>query len=74
MPIYEFTCSKCETKFEKLMKRMGSDEQPACPKCGSAKTDRALSVFAVNAEGSRPDAPAGGMCGCGKVPGSCGMN
>jgi len=72
MPLYEYACKDCNTRFEKLVKSMSSTEKVACPKCGSPKTERALSVFAVRAApaaaGSAP------TCGhCGGAPGSCRM-
>lgn len=74
MPIYEYTCQSCNKKFEQLVRSMSSDEKCKCPECGSPKTARNLSVFAVGAESSRgsSDAP---MCGrCGGAPGSCGLD
>jgi putative FmdB family regulatory protein len=75
MPIYEYTCRACETKFEQLVRTMSGDNQFKCPSCGSNQTARALSVFAVGAEGSK-SSPANGdlpMCGrCGE-PGPCAM-
>jgi putative FmdB family regulatory protein len=74
VPIYEYTCQKCRNNFEKLVRTM-SDQAPkiTCPECGSANVARALSVFAVGAEGaakSASDLPP--MCGrCGGAPGSC---
>jgi putative FmdB family regulatory protein len=79
VPIYEYTCKSCETKFEKLVRAMSSatdGEKVKCPDCGSVKTARSFSVFAVGAEGAKSSgasAPASGMCGCGRVPGTCGM-
>jgi putative FmdB family regulatory protein len=74
VPIYEYTCQKCDKRFEKLVKSMSGDERIACPGCGSTKTARALSVFAVGAEtagASRSNAPAPGMCGRCGGPGPC---
>ena len=75
MPIYEYTCSSCNGKFEQLVRSMkDSDGKVKCPACGSEKTARSLSVFAVSsaAGGSSSDAT---MCGrCGDAPGSCGMD
>jgi len=34
MPIYEYQCTYCAFKFDRLMK-MNSDK-PRCPKCGDA--------------------------------------
>jgi putative FmdB family regulatory protein len=75
VPIYEYACSKCSHTFEKLVRSMSSTEAIECPKCGSRQTERALSVFAVGAEGARSGAslPQGGCCPCGKNPGACGM-
>jgi putative FmdB family regulatory protein len=50
VPIYEYTCNACNEKFDKLIKSMSSSEKIKCPKCGSGKTERALSVFAVKGE------------------------
>ena len=50
MPIYEYTCKKCDTKFEKLIKSMSNGDKVPCPECHSTQTQRALSVFAVGAE------------------------
>ena len=78
MPIYEYTCGACQSRFDQLQRTMSAaadDPRPACPACGSPRTARSLSVFAVAADtaGKSDPAPPGGMCGCGRVPGSCGM-
>lgn len=53
MPIYEYTCRNCDTKFEKLVRTMGDNGKVECPECHSTNTVRALSVFAVGAEQQR---------------------
>ena len=74
MPLYEYTCGDCDTQFEKLVKSMSGDEKIECPKCGSKKTARALSVFAVGAQGPTQSPSSPPSCGrCGGAPGSCGM-
>lgn len=75
MPIYEYTCEKCQTKFDKLVRAMSAADESSdkieCPKCGSLKTARALSVFAVGSEQTRSaSAPGCGRCG---GPGPCAM-
>ncbi len=75
MPIYEYACKSCDTKFEQLVRSMSADAKCKCPSCGSEETARTLSVFAVSSESGKSsggdDAP---MCGrCGGMPGSCGM-
>ena len=39
MPIYEYSCEDCGTKFEKLVRRQGDDV--VCPSCGQAPRSRA---------------------------------
>ena len=79
MPIYEYACNSCKEKFEQLVRSMSSDTKIKCPRCGSTKTARALSVFAVSGDGARSNSSSSsghvhsGMCGCGKRAGSCGM-
>ena len=74
MPIYEFECQSCHTKFDHLARTMAGSPAVNCPQCASAETRRALSVFAVAAEGGGTSTAAeeGPRCGCGKMPGSCG--
>lgn len=78
MPIYEYVCEKCEHEFEHLAKSMSaSNEKVECPKCHSMKTGRKLSVVAINGGAKPSGQQAGGhvhsgMCGCGKMRGSCG--
>lgn len=66
MPIYEYACEKCNTKFEKLVRTMSDDHKIPCPSCGSTKTSRQLSTFAVASESptrSAPPGPCGHQCG-----------
>ncbi len=74
MPIYEYTCDGCQSKFEELVRTMsGGEESSRCPKCGSMKTARALSVFAVGGEAGKslPISSSPGMCGRCGGPGPC---
>jgi putative FmdB family regulatory protein len=41
MPIYEFECDQCGSRFEELMASGG--QLPACPDCGADRTRRLLS-------------------------------
>ena len=52
MPIYEYACQACDKKFEKLVRSMTSKEKIACPACGSTRTERTMSVFAVASQGA----------------------
>ena len=62
MPIYEYVCPGCGSRFEKLVRRFG--EAVSCPSCASADVEKQLSVFAV-APPRRRRAFAG--CGAGAV-------
>lgn len=42
MPIYEFVCEQCGSRFEELL--ASGTGQPACPDCRSARTRRLLSA------------------------------
>jgi putative FmdB family regulatory protein len=63
MPLYEYVCSSCETRFEKLVRRFG--EEVACPACASGAVEKQLSVFAVASSSATPS-----FAGC--DTGSCG--
>ncbi|MEI6083480.1 MAG: zinc ribbon domain-containing protein [Verrucomicrobiota bacterium] len=73
MPLFEFSCDKCEKEFE-LLVRSAKSEDAACPHCGSKKLQKKLSVFAsAGAPSSKPTTSAacgmkprrhGGGCGC----------
>jgi len=76
MPLYEYYCSDCKSKFELLLKHSHADDI-VCMKCHSENVRRLLSVFAAR-RGSGDDfafddlPQAGGSCGCGG--GSCGCH
>jgi putative FmdB family regulatory protein len=74
VPIYEYTCKSCDTKFEKLIRSMSTDQTIQCPQCGSTKTARALSVFAVGAEQQKGSSAPPGTCGRCGGPGPCALD
>ena len=67
MPIYEFHCQKCG-KDSELLVRSSRWEGTACPKCGSTKLAKKISVFASAAGGE-----SSGADSCSGNPSSCGM-
>jgi len=74
MPIFEYSCSDCGTRFEKLVRN--HSEEITCPSCGEKHLKQELSVFAAHAGTGRkkadgPMCPSGGMC---PTPGACGLN
>jgi len=74
MPIYEYVCDSCETRFEKIV--INKQQEIACPKCASKKATIQLSVFATangngaSAKSSTTSSGGGGSC-CG---GGCGCH
>ena len=71
MPIFEYLCDDCGTRFERLVRR---DEKVLCPKCGEDHLKQQFSTFAAHANGkSEPAMPScpGGMC---RTPDLCGRN
>ncbi len=75
MPLYEYSCSDCQAKFELLVSHQHADEV-VCVKCHGEKVRRLLSVFAAkrrNGEDSfNGERPSMGGCGCGG--GGCGCH
>lgn len=71
MPIYEYVCESCKTKFEKLVRTMGGTQEIECPKCGSKKASRQFSSFAVGAGGAEAGHSHGAGCGCCSAAPSC---
>jgi putative FmdB family regulatory protein len=45
MPIYEYECQACGEKFELRRSISDNDSEIECPRCGTAKPRRVLSLF-----------------------------
>ena len=78
MPIYEYLCDDCGTKFEKLVRSSQASIGVECPSCGETRVTEQISTFAAHANGSSHGSPQdampscpSGMCG---TPGLCGRN
>jgi len=74
MPIFEYKCKDCETKYEVLHKSSEKQEDIICPNCSSAKHIKLISSFSANVSGNFdfggcPD----GNCGM-QSPGGCCAN
>jgi putative FmdB family regulatory protein len=63
MPIYEYHCRQCGSKFEKLVKLSTKTSDVECPKCGAKRAEKSVSRF-----GTLGNAPSGGS----SVGTSCG--
>jgi putative FmdB family regulatory protein len=52
MPIYEYRCDECDELFEVFVRSSSQKVNPTCPKCGSQKVKKAVSLFGVGGAGS----------------------
>ena len=75
MPIFEYSCDDCGTKFEKLVRRSAEADAVRCPSCGQDHLTTEYSTFAAHAHGSKAEVQPMGGCGGGMCQGGmCGMN
>ncbi|MDP2729920.1 MAG: zinc ribbon domain-containing protein [Dehalococcoidales bacterium] len=66
MPIYEYVCPKCSSRFELLRSMSQANEDAPCPQC-QQKAKRVLSVFAGlarNGDGLTSSLGGGSCGGC----------
>lgn len=77
MPLYEYYCTDCQTKFEAIRPMSKADAAIQCKRCESIHTSRVLSLFATHMKGEKSASLAmtgdsglgggccgGGACGC----------
>lgn len=58
MPLYEYKCPRCGTRFEILRGISSGNEPVACPKCGEDKPEKLLSAVCG---GHNPDINRGNL-------------
>jgi putative FmdB family regulatory protein len=80
MPIFEYQCDSCESRFEELVLRAHA-AAPICPDCSSDSVHKLHSSFAAKSSSGAPacesgfsESPAAGLCGTCGVPGPCAVN
>ena len=44
MPIYAYQCRECDERFEQFRAISASDDQVTCPRCGTKKPKRLISI------------------------------
>jgi putative FmdB family regulatory protein len=79
MPIFEYSCDDCGTKFEQLVRRTSDANAVRCPSCGQDHLTTQYSTFAAHSAAGTSSKPmedcGNGMCGSGMCQGGmCGMN
>jgi putative FmdB family regulatory protein len=79
MPMYEYGCLACNSRFDRLRRMDQDDSGVSCPTCQSAAIQRRLSVFAAHSRGesgvsavAEAAAPAASSCGGGCAGCGCG--
>ena len=65
MPLFEYRCEECGHVTE-FLEKAGAKAGHECEECGSRKTDRVLSAFAVREGGS--SGSTGASCPTGTCP------
>lgn len=73
MPVYEYFCRSCHTRYEKLRSMADADAPINCPECDEYDSVRILSVFVTHTAGGHAsvetsqtsDSTSSGGCGCG---------
>jgi putative FmdB family regulatory protein len=71
MPLYEYLCDDCNTKFERRRAMQEIDAPTACPECDSEHVTRQISLFFALTAGDSAKGASNGGCGCGGAC-SCG--
>ena len=74
MPIHEYLCDDCGSKFEKLVRSSQASAEIECPSCGEAHVTQRLSTFAAHAHGSSKEVMPSCRSGMCATPGLCGRN
>ncbi len=65
MPIYEFHCTSCGSKFEEILRNVDEARDVVCPACGGDEVERLQSSFSrggcSTGEASSACSPTGGL-------------
>jgi putative FmdB family regulatory protein len=70
MPLYEYVCDRCSTRFEMLRPFGCRDDAASCPR-GHDSSHRVLSNFAAPTKDAYGETPPVGGGGCGGCAGGC---
>ncbi len=72
MPLYEYVCPECKSRFELLRRISQIDEEVLCPHC-NRRADKVISSFAcISMDESGNSSPIGGSSCSSCSTGSCG--
>lgn len=62
MPIYDFQCNQCNTKFDEYFRSASEQKKLFCPSCQSNNVQKIFSVFGMSVGGSS-DSTSASSCG-----------
>jgi putative FmdB family regulatory protein len=65
MPIYEYHCEECDERFDLFVRSSSPQATAICPKCGSGKVKKAISLFGVR--GTSSGSTSGASCETGST-------
>lgn len=81
MPVFEYQCQECKSKFDVFHKSQSNNDEVTCPNCSSNKIKKLFSTFSAAVTNSGSDSYGGrsdGSCGVpnsgGCASGMCGLN
>lgn len=82
MPVFEYKCSECNSKFDVLHKSASEKIEVYCPRCNSSNNKKLFSTFSASVSGSSASHLGDcstGSCGIpssvgGCASGMCGLN
>ena len=72
MPIYEYACRSCDSKFEMMRPFSQSDSPAACPTCKkpAKKLMSTFASFTISEGGTATPVAGTSSCSCGSCSGS----
>ena len=74
MPVFEYRCLSCNTKYEIFHYTKEKEEDIICPKCKSNKYEKLLSTFSSNISSSNNTNEIPSACQSCCQGNSCGLN
>lgn len=76
MPIFEYKCNECNSKFEVLHRSANNDYKAECPECKSMKVKKLISSFSTSglSESFSSSVPEENCGRCGCSSGYCELN
>jgi putative FmdB family regulatory protein len=67
VPIYEYVCGDCGEKYEKLVRSGSRAVELICPRCGSRRAEKSLSLFGLHGSGGESRGSSAPAPACGPI-------